>query len=228
MKLIDIVRTLQSTGHDIKFRVRKDGGIIITSIDGARMTSLTQGSKIVREMTGNQLSEASLKQRQNNVKKYIKLNTEENKQKHKSSGLLDKEIDKLIKKAQKEYRKNKRLGQGKVTRKKVRWRLKNRGKEETIRYLEDRIRYSQGYANALNVEAVKQLLNRVGIGAKTEAGKSALQRINRIFEFQGDTIKESMIKEILEVYYRKDNNGHKMSDDDRLVAVEKILDKYGY
>ena len=74
MKLIDMVEELVSQGHKITFRHRTDGGIIITSIDGKKFTSLTEGNKTARSMVeGGELSLAKAEQVKFNVNKYIKL-----------------------------------------------------------------------------------------------------------------------------------------------------------
>ena len=75
MKLIDIVETLQSEGHRVKYRIRTDGGLIITSIDGKKFSSLTEGNRTARSMVvGGELSFARSEQVHFNVRRYIKGN----------------------------------------------------------------------------------------------------------------------------------------------------------
>ena len=99
MKLIDMVEELVSQGHKIKFRYRTDGGIIITSIDGKKFTSLTEGNKTARSMVeGGELSMARAEQVKFNVNKYIKLKKGE----HKAKGKIEDVLDKQLKQTQKE------------------------------------------------------------------------------------------------------------------------------
>lgn len=58
---IQLVNELASAGHQINFYVRKDGGILIRSIDGQHFTG-AKGNIRAREMTGQILSEARAKQ----------------------------------------------------------------------------------------------------------------------------------------------------------------------
>ena len=43
MTMMEVVRQLQSQGHEIDFYVRKDGGILVRSIDGQKFPSGASG-----------------------------------------------------------------------------------------------------------------------------------------------------------------------------------------
>lgn len=63
MKLISIVKELQKQGINIKYRVRKDGGILITEVSGMRFKA-AEGNRFVRDLTNQKLSEAQSRQRE--------------------------------------------------------------------------------------------------------------------------------------------------------------------
>ena len=64
MTMIEVVRELQQQGHQVDFYVRKDGGILVKSIDGKRYTKGASGNKEARAMVGEQaqISEARISQ----------------------------------------------------------------------------------------------------------------------------------------------------------------------
>ena len=159
MKLIDMVEELVSQGHKITFRHRTDGGIIITSIDGKKFSSLTEGNKTARSMVvGGELSMARAEQVKFNVNKYIKLKKGE----HKAKGKIEDVLDKQLKQTQKVWREN-NIQAGKISKKKLRWYIKNKGRDRAMEYLESRERYAKGIAVDENVkfliERTKRLYN---------------------------------------------------------------------
>ena len=159
-KMIDIVEELVSQGHKITWRVRTDGGIIVKSIDGQVFHDLTSGNKVARSMVvGGELPMSQITQRQFNVNKYIKLKEGE----VKSRGDIDKELEKKLRRVQRIRRKYGRVEEGKISKKKLRWYVKEYGKERAKEYLESRERYYMGYANKDNVEFLAQAIERMGL-----------------------------------------------------------------
>lgn len=159
MKLIDIVEELVSEGHKIKFRHRSDGGIIITSIDGKKFTSLTEGNRTARSMViGGELSFARAEQVKYNVQKYIKLKPYE----HKAKGKVDEALDKELKKVQSLWRKNKIQG-SKISKKRLRQYIKLVGKKGAMEYLQGREKYARGIAYDMNVDYIIQRLERMSV-----------------------------------------------------------------
>lgn len=148
MRLINIIQTLQSEGHKITYRVRSDGGLIIKSIDGKKFSSLTEGNRLARSMVvGGELSASQFVQTRYNVENYIKLKKDE----RKAKGSIDEALNQKLKQVQRIWRKNKVIGQGHISKKKLRWYIKTEGVEGAMDYLEGRIRYGMGYANEENI-----------------------------------------------------------------------------
>ena len=152
MKLISIVKELQKQGVDIKYRVRKDGGILITKVSGMRFSG-AEGNRFVRTLTGQQLSEAQLKQR-----KAIKPPKKISPSLRKKTPVPE-DIKRTIKKLQGIYRKdNKR---GKPTIKNIRYVIETLGEEKAREQLKMSEYYVMGIAYDENIEALIQRLVQI-------------------------------------------------------------------
>lgn len=219
MKLKEIVNSLITKGNAIKYRIRTDGGIIVTEING-RKVGITEGNRLVREMAGKngRLSLKRKKQLEYNVNRFIKLK----KGQKKAKGQLDDDLVKLVRKVQRAGRKTK-VDTGRVTMRKVRYHLKTEGKAATLDYLYRRMRYFQGFANEGNILAVQEKINRLGFAIKNPLAKTKLQAIARILEFKMGEIKEADIQGILVILYNKE-----VKLIDKISTIESMLSaKYG-
>ena len=141
MKVLDIVKQLIAQGYSVDYYVRKDGGILIRSIDGQKFTG-AQGNTMARKMVGATLSTARAKQLSWNVQKLIK-------GVKKPKTKLETDIESELKKTQRLWRKTK--SKGRITKKKVREKIELYGRDETLNYLKRAQRYAQGYAYTENV-----------------------------------------------------------------------------
>lgn len=195
MTLIEIVQKYVSEGHKVNYRIRKDGGIIITSIDGMKFTRVGEGNKYIRQVTGISLSKTRMEQTSYNVNKFIKLQ----KGQKKASAKNDVEdLKKLTKRVQRIWRKNATVGEGKVTIRKVRWLAKEYGVEVAKEYLQRRERYAQGYAYEENVNYWVDVLGKMGKGTRLDkqfqelADKLASKKIQ---------VKESDLQKIHDIQY---------------------------
>ena len=154
MKMRDIVKKLRNEGHSVSYYVRKDGGILIQSIDGQRFTGGT-GNMYARAMTGTTLSTKRASQ-------LSKITWEGERAK---SQIADREIKKQLEKVQKKWRQAFPHKRGEVpavglkTAKKVKWSLEHRGKEETQRLLSEAERYASGKAYTKNIELLIDRIN---------------------------------------------------------------------
>ena len=99
-----------------------------------------------------------------NVKKYIKLKEGE----HKAKGGIDETIERKLKQVQRIWRKNEVVGQGRISKKKLRYYIRTEGKEKAMQYLESRERYARGIANEANVEFLCQRLYRLAQGRNSK------------------------------------------------------------
>lgn len=140
----EVIKQMQSLGHEVTFRKRSDGGYLITSINGNRYLGAT-GNKIARTITGESLSNA----------RDIQLHSIKNPKKPP----LSPAVKKAISKTQKTWRQfGTKVGHGRISTKQIRLRIKLYGEKETIRSLSEAERYARGLAYSKNV---RHLINRV-------------------------------------------------------------------
>ena len=216
MKLIDIVETLQTEGHRVKFRYRTDGGLIITSIDGKKFSSLTEGNRTARSMVvGGELSFARAEQVKFNVKRYIKLNTEENRLKHKAKGNIDDDLMLQLRKVQRLWREN-NIQTGRVSKKSLRSYIRREGKERAMEYLLGRERYALGYASEANVLLLISRIRRWEIGHENlfRQIEALCDDIRTII----NTFKEEWIEPCYQICYQKG-----MKIEDKIRAIRNII-----
>lgn len=188
MTLLDVVKQYVSEGHKVNYRVRSDGGIIITSVDGMKFTRTGEGNRYLRQVTGANLSATRMQQTSYNVQKFIKLKEGQHKASSKGDTM---DLKKLTKKAQREWRKNKTVGEGKVTIRKVRWYQEHKGEEYTKDYLNRRMRYSQGWAYEENVYYWASVIEQQ---MKMQEEAQAMRR-------NATNIHQQLLENIHDVYY---------------------------
>lgn len=190
MKLIDIVEELVSEGHKITYRHRTDGGLIITSIDGKKFRSLTEGNRTARTMVvGGELSEARMTQTSFNVRKYIKLPESEKKS-------IDDMLKRQLRKTQRAWRENDVSRKaGRITTKKLRYYVRFEGKERAFQYLQGRERYAQGYANDENVRILIERMNRLYYADNVEQKPLYTRDIDALIEDMEQLKMEHKFKE---------------------------------
>lgn len=191
VKMIDIVKLLQSYGHNVQYRVRKDGGILITSIDGGKYTA-AKGNETARNMAGVSLSAKKIAQLQSIRPKRLPA--------------LAPEIKKEIVKTQRIWNKLKKAGQqkgiapevyGKISTKKFRQRLEELGTAETIKSLQELQRYAKGYAYSKNVDALLERVERL-IGATEDY---YLEMIYSLIESKKEVFREDWIQPTYNILY---------------------------
>ena len=217
MLLIDIVQQLISEGHKITFRIRTDGGIIVTSVDNKK-TGITEGNKLVREMAGEsgKLSVKREAQTSYNVNKFIKLKEGEKRLKQ---GISE-DLEKKLKKIQRMSRKRNNAQEVRVTKKKLRWYVKEYGEKRASEYLQSRERYLQGFANFENINYLEQRLERMKGEATTPEEISAIDGLIQYIEAHKETFREEWITPCYEAIYNRS-----MSIKDRVNAIYNIIKK---
>lgn len=193
MTVKELVNKYISEGHKVTYRVRPDGGIIVTSVDGTKFTRAGTGNKYLRQVTGVNLSEARMTQVKYNVAKFIKLKEGQHKASSKGDSL---DLKKLTKKAQRIWRKNATIGEGKVTIQKVRWLHKTYGEAVARDYLERRIRYSQGFAYEENVRFWADFIQKT-------YGEYDMRDYSDKLLMNIDLVTEKLLQDIHDVHYTK-------------------------
>ena len=191
VKMIDVVKLLEMHGHVVQYRVRKDGGILITSIDGGKYTS-AKGNEAARNIAGVYLSPKRAAQLQSIRPKRLPA--------------LAPEIKKEIVKTQRIWNKLKKAGQqkgiapevyGKISTKKFRQRLEELGTAETIKSLQELQRYAKGYAYSKNVDALLERVERL-IGATEDY---YLEMIYSLIDSKREVFREDWIQPTYNILY---------------------------
>ena len=171
MKTIEVVQFLRKQGFEIEFRVRTDGGIIVTKVNNMKFTA-AGGNTYVRSVAGGispaamtsaewrgrvALSEKKLAQVRSNAEKLIR---------GKKVSRLDDEMRKELRKVQRAWRKS--SAQGRITAKKVKWHIANEGRRAALDYLNKMGRYAKGFAYEENVRNLATYTADVGRGAEDD------------------------------------------------------------
>lgn len=177
MKLIDIINSLIKQGHSVRYRHRKDGGYIITEVDGIRFTG-ARGNTYARTIYGSYLSKAREFQlaRINKARKRV--------------SALPETIKRKIARVQRKWRKAHDTTKGTIKTSSVRWVYEHEGEAEAIRSLEKAERYATGLAYEENVNWVAERLRIDG-----------LDNLANKIERMSDRFREEWIKAVYEVIY---------------------------
>ena len=147
MTLRKTVETLREGGMDISFRVRPDGGIVVTKIGNIKYSGRA-GNEAVRQIAGTPLPEYARQQRAGIAKSGVGGRTLG------PAPKIDREVRNALQRAQRVFRK---AGQtaGKPTTKNIRYQMSDgKTKEQIIEYLEGSIRYAKGLAQIGFLEAI--------------------------------------------------------------------------
>ena len=205
MTLKNIVKNLNKTGHNIIYRVRTDGGIVVTSVDGIK-TKIVEGNRIIRTMAGLPLSEKRKAQTSRNVAekiiKPIKISTRTRDMLAQAKKALEKSNVKM-----------------KLTTDRLREHIKLYGEEWAYDHTKKLKRYFQGYAYEENVDNLKNIF-------EDDIRKSKLRdKIIERIEKNKKKFKERDLQEILEIEY---NRNKTMTRKQILETVWNYLDEKKY
>ena len=205
----EVVEELRTYGHKIKYRVRKDGGILITSIDGVKYRGAA-GNTMARAMIGDR---AMLSRKRVTQLKIIK----PSKCPKPKVEVLTEDLKSKIKDVQKAYRKNKvPIEQGRVTRRLIRKIIKNEGYEAAMQKLKQAERYATGYAISGVVQALAQYVYQLANLTESEE----LQQLADDILANDGNIKDEWIKPTYDVLYEI-NKGRDVRD--VIMEVRRIL-----
>lgn len=179
-----IVSRLQSQGHHIDFYVRKDGGILVKSIDEQRFTKGASGNIVARQMAGSTLSEARSVQ--------LKYATRARRVKKPS---LDDEVQKEYQRVKKKWNKAFKAKGGKPHPagyfgwSRIKYAMDRGGKEEALRIIRQAERYASGIAYQKNVEHLAGFIQ----DASAKFGSQELAKLADDILENAYTIKEEWI-----------------------------------
>lgn len=193
MTMKKVVSQLQKEGHKVKYYIRKDGGILIKSIDGKAYSGAT-GNAAARGMVGATLSEARTSQL-----KYI---TKERSKRRTLEGKVAEEYKKVKRIWNKSFKakKGESSGHGYLPRSKVRWVVENLGEEEALRRLSNMERYALGLAYPENIQALADEIHRLANLKKSSELKKLGDEL--VDKKEDNIIKEESILPAYEELYK--------------------------
>ena len=171
MTMAEIVAELQRQGHEVTIYVRKDGGILIKSIDGERFTG-AHGNTRARAMVGTSISQAREAQLKFALRQRGKM------KKVKVPNAIEEEYKRVKKLWNKAFKAKggKPHPAGYFPKTRIKRILKEYGEEETMRRIHEAERYASGIAYSKNVEHLADYIRMTGNGmlADNPSGGQAL------------------------------------------------------
>ena len=194
MTMMKVVSQLQKEGHKVTYYIRKDGGILIKSIDGRSYSGAT-GNAAARSMVGANISEARTSQL-----KYI--TKERSKRRRTLEGKVAEEYKRVKRIWNKSFKakKGESSGHGYLPRSKVRWVVENLGEEEALRRLSNMERYALGLAYPENIQALADEIHRLAKLRKSSELKKLGDEL--VDKKEDNIIKEESILPAYEELYK--------------------------
>ena len=145
MTLRELVKELRSQGHQVEYYNRKDGSILIRSIDGIDYKGAS-GNAVARALGQSMDLNAELSQARKTQLKIIKPKG--------TRTPLPKALEVKLKKVQKLYNKNKiPISQGRITKRQIRQIVQEEGVKAASKKLTQAQRYAEGYATNATIDA---------------------------------------------------------------------------
>ena len=215
MKVEEMIKALEEMGFKVSARKRTDGGMIITKIDNMTFTG-SKGNEYARRILGVELSQAKIEQVNFNVQKYIAG--------AKKKTTLDEEMKGKLRKVQRLWRK--RGVKGRITAKKVKWHIKEHGRQEAMENLEKMTRYGSGYAYYENVEYLAKYIEDIARGIlNNDKLQDDLFTLANYIRSKADSFKEEWIAKCYEFAYWMIENHY---DEDMVrFCMQKIYETIG-
>ncbi len=197
MTLRELVNELRAQGHQIEYYNRKDGSILIRSIDGVDYKDGAAGNKVARAMGQSLNLNAELSQARKTQLKIIKPKGKRTK--------LPKALEVKLQKVQKLYNKNKvPIAQGRITKRLIREIYKEEGEKAARKKLTQAQRYAEGFATNATIEAFIEAIRHYQMAFKQGSQEYiALTRLIADIKLSSGIIKDEYIypayKELYEI-----------------------------
>lgn len=193
MTMMEVVRQLQAEGHSVDYYVRKDGGILVKSIDGERYPTGASGNARARQIAGASISEARVAQ--------LKFATRARKVKKPS---LDDEIYREWQRVKKKWNKAFKAKKGQPHPAgyfgwgRIAYSIKTHGREEALRRIHEAEKYASGIAYSKNIEYLYTLIQDAG----TKYNSQELLKLAEDIKDNAYAIREEWIKPAYDELYK--------------------------
>ena len=213
MTLRQLAKAYKNQGHQVEYYNRKDGSILVRSIDGVQYKGAA-GNAVLRTLGKPLNLNADLSKARKTQLKIIK-------PKGKRTP-LPKAFEKKLKKVQELYNKNKvPIAQGRITKKLIRQILAEEGEEAARKKLTASQRYAEGYATNATIDAFLTAIQSYRMLFKQGSQEyEALKKLEDDIRISSGIIKDEYIKPAYDELYLIKNQGNVLDVVDR---VRKIL-----
>ena len=188
MTIAEIVKLLEKEGHSVKYYVRKDGGLLITEIDGVKYKGAS-GNAQARAMSGQVVSERRVQQ--------LKKITKQRKVKHKKLKIPD-ELEKMRKKVERAWRKAGIKGQ--ISKRNLEAIIKERGVAGAKTYLEEMMRHTKGYAYTTQIDDLIMRIQQDMV-VSDEKENTWLEKVIQLIEANRETLLVEVLFSIFDKLY---------------------------
>ena len=208
-----LVDTLQKSGHQVTYRIRKDGGVLITSIDGQSFKGAT-GNKVARFILGETISQRRMQQ----------LTTITHRRKQKRTTPWPETPDALEKMRKRVMRKWRKTNlRGSISKRNLQRMIEDRGIEGAAEYLYQMERRTEGYAHPREIEGLLARIEQDKVNA-SEDDVQWLDALYNLIDQKRDYIKQEWIPMITDKLYdwEQDSKGIISAHDVYLVAKSLI------
>ena len=200
--MIDVVMKLVEQGHSVRYYMRRDGGILIRSIDGRHFKGAS-GNIYARELTGTTISEARMTQLKFATGTRKELRSATLKEINIPDPIWDeyKKVKKIWDKAFK-AKGGKASPVGYFTKARIKKALRDYGPEEAMRRISEAEKYATGIAYSKNVQQLAEHIMSAGNQLQSEE----LMKLAKDIMENAYTIKDEWIYPAYNALY-KVNNG---------------------
>ena len=209
-----LVEALQKGGNQVTYYIRKDGGILITSINGQKFKGAT-GNRVARFMVGETISERRAQQ----------LSTITKRRKIKRRTPIPTTPDGLEKTRKRVMRKWRKANlRGSISKRNLERIIEDRGLEKAAEYLSEMERRTEGYAYISEIEG---LIARIEEDMKNlpKSEKQWLQSIIDEINSRRDIFKQVWIQPIVDKLYEwEQDKTKKLSTHDIYVYAKSVMD----
>ena len=191
---MQLVIRLQKRGFQVTYRIRKDGGILITSINGQKYSGAA-GNKLARTILGDEISQRRAQQ--------LKTITRFRKPRRIPLPSSPEDLEKMRKRVMRKWRKANLRGS--ISKRNLRKIIEDRGIEEARKYLEEMERRTEGKAYFSSVDG---LLARIKEDMKNLEGDELtyLNKLYDLVEKHREDFKEQWLLDIVEKLYDWEND----------------------
>lgn len=208
-----LVSQLKTQGYEVTYRVRKDGGILITSIDGQKFKGAS-GNTRARLLTGNVLSKRRTAQ-------LTKITRERKVHPRKIPVETPADLERFRKRVMRKWRKATLTGS--ISKKNLRAIIEDRGFEGAKTYLEEMERHAEGKAYSGQIIALLARLDQdIAVMYDSPDEVEELEKIKVLIEANKDRISPDVIFQIFDMLYNWEKDGAARAIDLR-IRIESLI-----